>query len=260
MAPEEPEISDEDRAVMLAVERFAARVAVPILHEHEPNIIDQVGTGTLFDHNGHLLLITARHIFDDIKAVDLVIPSTGTTELHGIGPYRLLRPNVEEIDIAIAELQHQPTIERARGSWQILTVENIAEPSKDGHFVLAGYPSERLVPARGLLGGTLLTLHTERIVDTPKNATEPVHPDLDLFFRYEREGQTLDGGKDIVPKLHGCSGASVWEYSEPADMIFWSAEQCLTVVGVQSAYSQPRGYFRAKRWAYVQDMIRREFF
>ena len=142
---------------------------------------------------------------------------------------------------------------------QLLTDANIAEPSASGHFVLAGYPSERLRHVPGLLGGSLLTLHTDRIVDVPKDATKPVHPDLDLFFCYEREGQTLDGTTNAVPKLHGCSGASVWEYSEPSGMMFWNPEQCLKVVAVQSAYSESRRYFRAKRWAYVRDMINREF-
>jgi hypothetical protein len=45
-----------------AVERFAGTVTV--LHEHKPDQVDQIGTGTLFDVTGRLLFVTAGHIFE----------------------------------------------------------------------------------------------------------------------------------------------------------------------------------------------------
>ncbi|PVE22710.1 hypothetical protein DC522_19395 [Microvirga sp. KLBC 81] len=115
-------MTEEDLAIMRAVERFAATVTIPVLHEPKRDLVDQVGTGTLFDHGGRLLLITARHIFDEINPEDLVIPSTQSRELHGIGPYELHRADNKDIDIAIVELRHPPTIERARAGWRVLTL------------------------------------------------------------------------------------------------------------------------------------------
>ena len=61
------QMTDEDRQIMLAVERFAATVWAPILFEIGPDLVDQIGTGILFDHEGRLLLVTAHHLFDDLS-------------------------------------------------------------------------------------------------------------------------------------------------------------------------------------------------
>lgn len=248
-------MTDEDRQIISAVQAFCGSVAVPVLHEPFPDVLDQVGTGTLFEVDGRLLLITAGHIFDRIKPEDLVIPSTKTTALQGIGPYNLYRPDNDEIDLAIVELKHPPSIEQARDGWRVLTLAMVAEPSADGHFILTGYPSERSTRRGGLLGGSLLALHTERLPEPPPGAKKPAAGDFDLFFKYGPEAEALNGSKVAVPKLPGCSGAPVWEYVEPAGMRFWSVEQCLRVVGVQSSYIDKKGFFRVKRWGYVRAMI-----
>jgi hypothetical protein len=251
-------MTDEDRQIMLAVERFAATVCVPILFDIGPELVDQIGTGTLFDHEGRLLLVTARHLFDDYKPEDLVIPSSNTTALHGIGPYHLYRADVPTIDLAIIELKHPPSIERAQSSWSVLSLDNIGAASDTGHFVMAGYPSIKSKRVGGMLGSTLVSLHTGRLETVPEKAEQPVHPDLDLFFHYETMGETISGDTQAVPTLRGCSGASVWEYREPENMIFWTPEQCLRIVGVQSAYKPSAGYFRAKSWKYVLSMLERQ--
>ena len=38
-------MTEEDRQIMLAVERFAATVTVPLLFETGPELVDQIGTG-----------------------------------------------------------------------------------------------------------------------------------------------------------------------------------------------------------------------
>ena len=246
-----------DREMMKAIERFTATVTVPILHEPKAEFVDQVGTGTLFDVDGRLLLITAKHIFEQIDPKDLVIPSANVTDLHGIGEFALHQADEEAIDIAIVELLHPPSIQRARNGWRILSLTDTGSPSREGRFVLSGYPSERGVRSGGLLGGSLLTVHTERLSKTPVHATLPVHDDLDLFFRYDREMETVDGKMHAAPKLQGCSGASIWEYSEPDGMRWWTAEQCLRIVGVQSSFLGKKEYFRGKSWTYVASMIER---
>ena len=246
---------NKDAEIMRAVARYAATVTVPVLQEHAPDEVDQVGTATLLDHGGRLMLVTAGHIFDKIRAEDLIIPSRDTTELHGIGPYYLHRPNNPDIDLAIVELRHPPSIERARASWTILNASRASVASNDGWFVLTGYPSERSKRAGGLLGSSLLCLHSRRLSDVPEAAKQPVHPDLDLFFRYEEKAEVLDGSTATVPHLGGCSGGPIWEYREPNDMKFWTADQCLRLVGIQSTLNIDLKYFRAKSWSYVSAMV-----
>ncbi|MER9732772.1 hypothetical protein [Mesorhizobium sp. M0217] len=246
---------DQDAEIMRAVERFAATATVPILHEYMPDEVDQIGTGTLFNCDGRLMLVTAGHIFDEIKPEDLVLPSRGTAALHGIGPYFLHRPDNRDIDIAIVELRHQPSIDRARSSWKILEFGNTATASEEGWFVLTGYPSIKSKRVGGLLGSSLLSLHSRRLTEVPPEAEQPVHPDLDLFFEFAKEAENLDGTTGDVPHLGGCSGGPIWEYLEPQGMGFWTPEQCLRLVGVQSAFNPSAGYFRAKSGIYVRFMI-----
>lgn len=248
-------MTELERQIMDAVQRFAAALTIPILSEVRPDVVDQIGTGTLFDHEGRLLLITARHLFDDYAPENLVIPSKNATALHGIGPYQLYRASVSDIDLAIIELKHEPTIARARASWSVLTLDNIGVASSAGNFVLAGYPSEKNTRVGGMLGGTLLSLFTTRLEEVPTDAQQPVAADLDLFFHYGPTGETVAGETQNIPALPGCSGASIWEYTVPQGVTFWTPDQCLKIIGVQSSYKPSSGYFRAKSWAYVRYML-----
>jgi hypothetical protein len=91
--------------------------------------------------------------------------------------------------------------------------------------------------------------------DIPQEAKSPIHPALDLFFFYPAEAPTLDGKMVEMPHLGGASGASVWEYREPATGALWAPERVLRAVGVQSLFRKGR-YFRVKSWAAVLTMLR----
>jgi hypothetical protein len=135
------------------------------------------------------------------------------------------------------------------------SLENVGTASLVGQFAPIGYPSELLKPRGGMLGGTLFTMYTEGLRKPPGDVEDPVVEGLDLFFQYERETEDLEGRSATAPKLHGCSGASVWEYREPENMSVWTAEQCLKVVGVQASFFGKGKWFRAKDWSYVRKMI-----
>jgi hypothetical protein len=240
--------------VMKAVERFTALVTVPVLYD-DPKILDQVGTGTLFGADNRLFLVTAAHLFEKADPARFSIPSLNTTEVHTLGKYNLLRAKDELIDIAVLELLEPATIERARASWRVLALENTAPASPEGVFALCGYPSERAKRIGGLIGGSLITSYTVRLPKPPDHAEQPVHLNLDMFFHYDKEAVDTEGRTVATPDLGGCSGASVWEYREPPNMTFWTPEQCLKIVGVQSAFRKG-DYFRAKSWAAVLEIMR----
>ena len=121
--------------------------------------------------------------------------------------------------------------------------------------MLCGYPSQRAWRTKGAIGGSLLTVFTQRMPDIPQEAALPVHPALDSFFFYPAEAPTLDGKMVEMPHLGGTSGASVWEYREPVNDAFWAPARVLRAVGVQSSFRKGR-YFRVKSWAAVLKMLR----
>jgi hypothetical protein len=240
---------------MRAIEQFAAHVTVPVLYD-DPKAADQVGTGTLFSIDERLFLVTASHLFDDRDPGRFTIPAPPSTQLYGLGDFNLIR-TADFYDIAVLELQDGQTISRLTGGWwQPLTLANVGRASESGIFALSGYPSARAVKRGDLIGASLITAYTERMSMPPAEAEHPIDPRLDLFFRYNREALDVDGKTIKTPDLHGCSGASIFEYRESDVIQFWTPEQCLKIVGVQSSFR--RGdYFRGKSWDAVLELLRR---
>lgn len=249
-----------EKEVRDALGAFMASVTVPILYDHETIGTGQVGTGTLFALNDRLFLVTAAHLFDDLDQEKLgrfSIPSRHTTQLWSLGPYNLLKPKQTEFDVTVLELHDAATIERARASWRILNLTNIAVALPSGLFILCGFPEarERYIEGGDVITGDRLTVFTARI-PVPDTAEKPVHAALDLFFAYDAQAIDAVTRKEIPAlPLQGCSGASIWQYSEPTAGSLWLAERCLKIVAVQSAY-RPGQYFRAKSWAAVLEIMR----
>jgi hypothetical protein len=257
-----PEPPPFDEQVTRALQAFMVSVTIPILYDHETQGTNQVGTGTLFTADNRLFLVTAAHLFDGLDPEHdqdrfgrFAIPSRHTTQLWGLGPYKLLRPKQTEFDVAVLELQESATIERAKASWRILALANTAVAAPSGLFILCGFPFVRQRRIDDTITGDRMTVFTARI-PIPQNATPPVHPALDLFFAYDAEAidAVTKAPIEALP-LEGCSGASIWQYEEPKANALWSPERCLKIVGVQSAYRKDQ-YFRAKSWAAVLEILR----
>ena len=244
-----------DPEVMRAVERFSANVTIPVLYDDPNKDLDQIGTSTLFNLDDRFFLVTAGHLFEDRDRERFAIPTPTTTRVHTLGRYNLLQPDTDLIDIAVLELLEEQTIERARAGWRALILENLGDASAKGIFALSGYPSERARRIGGLIGGSLVTAYSERI-PIPADADPPASPQLYLFFHYDLKAIDINGNVIAAPHLGGASGCSIWEYHEPAGMKFWTPEQCLKMVGVQSSFRKGR-YFRAKCTAALLKILRK---
>lgn len=241
-----------EEAQQLAFNQLIARVTVPILASVGTDVIDQIGTATLFSVADRLFLVTARHIFDDFDPADLGAPSNPFKDPTPatFGKMTIFRASEEEVDVAVAELLDEQIKVKLLAGWRVLTFDNISMASDTGSFVLCGYPSARAKRGIGRIGGSLMSAATVRI-PIPANAKPPVQPDLDLFFQYDDKAELLNGGTIDTPHLGGTSGASVWEYRPDNGQGLWTAEGAYKIIGVQSAFSRPNKYFRAKSWKYV---------
>lgn len=245
----------------LAIDQFLLSTTLPVLYDWGEKGIDQIATGTLLRICNRSFLITSRHLFADKKLFQydpakIAFTSTprGKT-VYILGQSNLWLPDMEAIDVAVFELLDQEAIQILSSGWQFLSEANIGAASPKGTFVLAGYPSARLIKRGDMLGGTLVTLYTERMCQQPIEAEPEPHPLIDMFFHLDDEGTLLDGSQGKIPKLEGMSGASIWEAASNPSHV-WSPQSHLKIVGVQSAY-RPAKYFRGINWLGVVEIFRK---
>lgn len=243
-----------DPEIMDALAQYTKQITVPILYD-DPSKLDQVGTGTMFDVCNRVFLVTAAHLFDGIDLTGFSIPSDPIRDPdpRTIGSFVIHRATNRSVDIAVLELLDPDTIARLRSGWHILTLESASIASTTGVFALCGYPSERARQKGNLIGGSLVTVYSERLPYIPQNAMKPVDPRLDLFFNYEDTATGTDGVELITPHLGGTSGASIWEYRD-IGTTFWTPQTVFKIVGVQSAFRKGE-YFRANSWEYVWEIL-----
>ena len=240
-----------------AIERFALNATMPILIDVGGTTHLQA-TGTLFEIEGRVFVVTARHIFDDVPDLTtLAYPENPVKGgLYTLGSFEVLKPKEEHIDVAAIELKTPETISNLRAAWQFLSIKNVAPASsetEDGTFFLSGYPVSLAQSSHSWVKGAFVTAYTQRLPTVPKEAKAPVSPELDIFFEYGHEATSLSGQAVKTPKLPGTSGASVWKLMPVINKV-WTPEAATRVVGIQSTYFHSN-YFRAKNWWAVAKVL-----
>lgn len=197
-----------DKPMMLAIEQHLLNIAVPILYD-DPIHLDQLGTGTFFEHEGLHFLVTARHIIEGKQRDLVVVPSSPKgPRVISLGTSEFVDAVDEpgaDIDLMVIVLRDPAVVADLKAAWSFLAVSRTATPPDEGDFVLCGYPSERIKVRGQDLGGTLLTCYTERR-PVPMNAKAPVHPDFDLFFSYDTIATDYHGHQISAGSLEGLSG------------------------------------------------------
>lgn len=245
-----------DEIEVAAIQSFTLSVTVPILLDLPNGAVQLLATGTLFRVGGRHLIVTARHVFDNVNAETMAFPAAPKGgDAYTLGKFTIFKPEEEHVDVAVMRLESPDVIEMLSKSWHFLSLENIARPfenAPDETFFVAGYPDVMTKMVGAKLHGNFVTAYSQRLPDIPKWATEPVVPELDLFFDYGEKAKRVGGGEIDSPALPGVSGASIWQIGS-VDGI-WTPESAIRVVGVQSAY-KPSEYFRAKSWWAVAKIL-----
>src|SRR5437762_1682321 len=243
-----------EKEALAVVERFMRSSTVPLLYNANEVNHSWAG-GTLFRIADRHFIVTARHIFDDIKPENLAYPEhRDQGGLRTIGRARIVKPDTAKIDVAVIELYDRATIEKLSTGWNFLTLDNVAPPtSMDGLFALMGYPSSmsyqrgEYVAANGLI---FYTNQMQAPVDAPQ-----LNPEIDLFFEYAKTA-LLEGNQAIdAPPLKGASGCAIWECVASGGG-FWLPDKTVKVEGVQSAYLRGT-YMRAVSWGAVGSVLGR---
>lgn len=242
----------------VALERRIIECAVPLFTTQtangEPALL---GTSTLVELNGTLMLVTAKHLFEDLDCTTLAFPTSPLkSDIWTLGSIERIEPREENLDVSVLVIQSEETAKILRAGWRPASLNSVAVPARFGRFVLSGFPAALTAETPGYLQGKMLSIYTDRLQETPPNAQAPVIPFVDLFFLCDDSSETLDGKPQKLPRLQGTSGAGVWEVVEAFDGGIWTTERALRLIGIQSTY-RPEQYFRAKSWSLVAQVLQK---
>jgi hypothetical protein len=251
-----------------AIQEWMARTVIPLLYDDPSGKLDSYGSGVLIESNGNILFATARHnlfFLDQTtrrELTRLAIPLPDREDpgknhpVNTLGLFDLLWPSNsqgQDIDVALLHLKDPDLIAALRKSWTVVDRSKAVAASRQGSFVLSGYPSDRVRPTSQGICGSLNTIYTERMLQTPQNATQPVNSKYDLFFHYDLNATDLEGNVVKTPTAPGMSGSVVWELYR-TDNEVWAPEKVLKMVAIQSSWMKGN-FARAKSWAYVEHIL-----
>lgn len=246
-----------ERQMMLALERFTLSLTVPVLYDRGESL-DQLGTGTLFEHNNSHFLVTARHILEDEDIERVALPARPRgPETFTLGAVEVIQyrdPVEMDIDVVILKLLSAPAVAELRAGWRFLTMQNTATATPQGAFVLCGFPTQRMIPRGGDLSGSVVTCYTTRLPNVPVEAKAPIDDRIDFFLDYQREAKDFYGDTVRAVDLKGLSGSAVWQYFPVAENDIWTPESTLKVVGVQASF-RTGDFSRVKSWEFVKHAL-----
>lgn len=238
------------RRIMETTETFLARYVIPLIRDtpHEP--LKQIGSAVAIKSPKGTLLVSAAHVFENEDLDYLKIPERFT----GPGLISIKygdQPRAFTCRDAIAfQLTHSVAAAVRRG-WSIVEWDFCRAPSDDALFAISGYPSERIVPRGEALGGSLMSMYTER-TSTPEILRGAYDPKFDLILEYAREAEDINLNAVRSPELFGASGGPVWEID--TSKAEYKPERDLHLVGIQrSAGRNP--WARVTTWPTVVNAL-----
>lgn len=216
-----------------------------------------IGTGTLFEAEGHLFLITAGHVADECaKAESVTIPSgLASRRARTVGPVRRLGVASEGLDLDVAALLllDEDLTGLLRSKMGVMTADDIAPvPASTEWFYVAGYPSVYVDAVEDdVATGMAVTVASEYVGDPPPKTSPETH----FLLRHSLTGKDAAGAPVQGPALGGISGATVWAFDLSRDeQLDWTARGALRAVAVQTHYYRGR-YIRSTRWRVVAESL-----
>jgi hypothetical protein len=245
---------------MDAVRYFAKDVTPPLLYGPEGSVPRPIGTASLLRVSDRLFLVSVAHNFENDDLSFFAIPEN-RQKGRPIGLSgdlcRPTRRHRDLMDVSVLALTPSCAERVLAAGWRQLTLENICPATEQGIFVLCGYPSVKVSQSGDTIVSTLVTAFTERMPEPPKNAKFTSEPDpaVDLFFHYDATATDTDGAAVRTPRLHGASGANVWQYFEPRRDELWTPDKAIKAVAIQASVVEHE-CFRAKTWGVPLSAIR----
>jgi hypothetical protein len=233
-----------------AIEEFLLTCTVPLVREEDDKLI-LLGTGTFFDFEGQLWLVTASHVIrsqEDLR--ELAIPMRSSEQFITLGNCTLYRPDNVELDVAIILIQDVKFRRQVLENWRVLDDRNVTRFDQGANqYLVAGYPRDTLAKKDLVWRNAFTQIYAGPY---PGGGADAPHPMLRLA--YSRRATDKSGADSDTPPLGGLSGSSVWTVVTDGEGV-WAPEKTLKVVAVEVAFKHSE-YIAAEWWTLVREVFR----
>jgi len=223
------------------------------------------GTGTLFKFMGKYFLISASHVLEQIdqkNEKNIGIPiDKNKPDLITLLNCKIYTFNKEEIrekcDFGIIGLTNELG-ESLEQNYIFLNEKNITfKLYEEMTIIITGYINKHTIFDNNniLYIPAPFKLMSRRKV--PEKNYSEYDPRIHILAEY---GKTLFFGGDEnkhIPaeqELKGISGSSMWTIEDDSSVI-WSAEKCVKVIGIQSAFMEEE-YIKGTKWKYTAEAFK----
>lgn len=187
---------------------------------------EPLASGCLYWSNGHLILLTCRHVFDGGASLgDLALPlgESGRVVLLLALKARLLEQSGH--DVAVIALCPQRAREALQRHWFPVPLHAAIAPDEPGtvtHLVVAGYPYAQMRRVDGIVYARPLVFFARALGASA----------LAMLASYARTVRRFDGALVHAPALDGLSGATLWSIDDTRAGV----DCILRPAGVQSSF------------------------
>jgi len=236
-----------------AIEQFMARTVFPLIYE-SPEGTAIRGTGSFFEKDNQIFIITAAHVLNGLDYHNFGIPEAplGDVRIRTFDDFVIHKPNVENLDVAIIQLGAGLFVEEVVPKWNILNIENvdIVDLKDDSEFLIAGFPAENVeFSDNRLIPKSLFQFYSYQYL----GEVEKGKGIYDLFMHHKKVVVNSENVKTNMVQLEGASGSPVWRLEETGKSI-WAPITHLKLAGIQVSYKK-NSYIRAKKWLLVDEII-----
>jgi hypothetical protein len=255
-------IADLNDMEWLTIRTFCESCTIPIIAEN--NTQSGVhGTGTLFEMNNRLYVITAGHVVESIMKYpnNYGIPIAKLkSDVYTFNKCDCISPSsgrdIELYDIAMMHIQDDQMCRLLKSNYSFLTKHNLSKVHNvSSDYLIVGFPAgmSTCIPGKQLYGNSLM-LVTKLRAGKVSDIGDP-NPHFDLFFHYP-EFLVSDKGVQVpAPDLRGISGSSIWLFTDYASNSgLWYPGDLIKVVGIERSYKR-KDWVRGIKWNAVAHLF-----
>jgi hypothetical protein len=184
-----------------AIRAALLRRAVPLARYHAGKL-EPLATALLVADGDAVALMTAAHVFEQVRAGDLVVPLPRARRVAALASVRVRVTAHPRLDLALVWIDDRWLMRDLRANWEACPLSHWWEAvaALTSTYVLAGYPGANARRIDGWVYSKPLVLFTGSL-DAGR-------------YAYARTAVRVDGLEINTPELDGVSGATIWSVNE----------------------------------------------